>query len=288
MDESTKHERFHGNKLTTNPLATYDYFHPTENGKDRFGNRIFKSPELAYLSGREKTPTKAALLISSAGNNFIQNNNGILSDIDKGLIQLGPSVLSLSFGQKNVEINPVELGNGRKMSYLASGAQSHVFLLEANQEKYIVKMRNPKLPELFSIFQPYINAMLQVQSVQADIGDELSKLGVVLPTYLFASGQVVCIKFEEGKHPVKKEVDGIKDQLRDITYEYINKEMRAENKLWNNVKVDLKNIPHRVFGKTSNLTTNMIKNSEGKLVWIDMFKYESLWLKLLKPLHLNQ
>lgn len=285
MDESTKHERFHEDKLIINPSATYDYFHPIENGRNRFGNRIFRSPELAYLSGREKIPTKAALLISPAGDSFIKNNKGILSDIDKGLRQLEPNVLAFFSRQRNAEAKPIELGNGRRMSYLTSGAQSHVFLLEVDQGKYVVKIRNTRTPEWFSVFQPYINEVLQVQSLQADLGNEFAKLGIALPTYLFASGQIECIKFEEGEHPTRQEVGRIGNRLRDITYDYIDKEIQAGNKLWNNVKVDVKNTPqYKVFGKTSTMTNNMIRNSEGKLVWIDMLIYESFYFMLLKAI----
>lgn len=73
--------------LETNPEVSIRHFKPLEGGRDRFGNRFFKSPELAFTD-REGEKSKAGLLLSKTGEEFIKNNPGILRKLEEGLIEL--------------------------------------------------------------------------------------------------------------------------------------------------------------------------------------------------------
>lgn len=272
MDGSaTEKVRAQTDVLVANSAATYEHFRPLENGRDRFGNRIFQSTEKAYLTRREQTPVKAAMLVSAEGEAFIKTNPGILRDIDQGLSHIGPTLAALPRDAEDVHINPINLGIDRKLSYLGKGSSSFALLLESGKEKSVIKVRNTGIPEYESFYQPYINEALQLQSLQTDLHDGLGKLGIRLPVPLFASGQVECVRFEEGDRPSPDEIRKLTNsgELSILVQDYIDQQRKQGNTLWNNISIDLVNPQHLIEGRTD----NFIKSPDGTLVWIDPLTY---------------
>jgi hypothetical protein len=250
---------------TSSPLLSH--FIPTsESGgqRDRFGNRIITSQKMAYKD-REGNETRAGLLVSIEGERFIKENKGILDDIDRGLREL-------KFGAEGSP-EKLDLGNGRVLEFLGVGGQSNIFILEINSKKFLVKKRSSRegfiRPE-----QPYVNEMLQTQSLATDLKQEFEGLGVELPTFLFASGQIAVREFVEGEMPRLREYEKLGQTLEPTVSDYIEKQKNENNMLWNNVNLDMfVYLPGRKLYDLNN--DNWIKKQDGKLVSIDPFAYDS-------------
>jgi hypothetical protein len=229
-------------------------FHPIQDGRDQFGNRVFSSRDLGYVDKGEET--KAAVLVSKDGEEFIKKNSGMLSDIDKGLKFL--------MGSLDVGTSHVDLNDGRSMTYLTSGTQSHVFRLDVGPSKYIIKVKEKDAARSWDRWQPYINEMLQTQTLKKDLGEELKEMNILLPEYLFATGQVSCIKFEDGVEPTGEEVMTFNKKLHDLVNEYVEKQ-RLINPLWKDILIDLGLNSAQPDG------SNFIRTQEGSFVWVDPF-----------------
>jgi hypothetical protein len=239
------------------------YFAPAEGeNRDRFGNRRIASDVFSYVN-REGQSIRATLLISPDGERFIKDNPRILTDIDRGLVQLQPGM------EDKLTVDEFfELGRGRRISKYDSGLQSQVYLLEiaGRDKKFIIKTQLKQ--DLIDLTQPYVNEMLQVQALDADLSQQLEQLRIELPTFLFASGQVAGIKFEEGRHPVVNPdiFDRIK-RMRSLLEGYIKSQKRAGNELWNRVEQDVWN--HMGQPKTK----NFMERPDGILVPVDLVYY---------------
>lgn len=72
-------ERYLPEEVFKEPNATVRHFAPEKGQRDRFGNRLFVSRNLAYLDGVGKE-VKAGILISPEGQKFITQNLGILKE----------------------------------------------------------------------------------------------------------------------------------------------------------------------------------------------------------------
>lgn len=252
--------RFASRELKTYLNPPIRHFLPVSGGRDRYGNRIFSSRNLPGLLGRLRRPgyldseghkTRAALLVSVEGERLIRENPGILNGIDEGLTKL----------QSGVEV--VELGENQTLKSFSRGAQSFVSLLEIGNRKWVIKTRRKKSD---NVSQPFINEMLQIQALQKDLGPELAKINVELPTYLFASGQMLCRSFAEGTHPSVNDADFTEKwgMLNDLIRDYVEKRLIERDHLWSGIILDFLTVDG--FRKTN----NFIKKPDGILACIDM------------------
>lgn len=255
--------RFHEHKLWEDPSAEVKNFKPVENGRDKFGNRLFRSPEHYYFD-RADEKVKAALLVSRKGELLIKNNPGILNDLDQGLIKME---YTSEPGNLIKRRSSVDLGKGRKLTYIAQGGQSQVYILEANGNKYAVKTKSSKYINFPDPSQPYINEMLQMQDMTENLKEEFAKLSIRLPSFLFASGQVGCAEFVEGEKPTAEDFANKSEQLRTLVKDYLGKKKLDGDPLWENISSDL-----FVFSKIK--TLNFVKEKDGTLVWVDPLFYD--------------
>lgn len=255
-------KRYADPRLVRDELAEIKHIVGQEGNRDIFGNRIFTSDDKAYQD-REGDNVRAGLLISLEGESFVRTNPGILTNIDNGLIELEYTLEKDTFKRKT----QVDFGEGRKMTYLTAHGQSSVYLLEVGKEKYIVKTKNYAAGETFATAtQPYINEMLQTQTFARDLKDRLTEINIHLPTYMLASGQISCMKFEEGNKPKMQEYRESFERLYQLSSEYIQRQQNDDVGLWKNVAVDL--------DLKTDVTRNFIKKSDDSLVWIDPFLYQ--------------
>lgn len=271
-EKAFRPKRFQDDALHRNPDAPLQHFLPLkvpegsrQIPRDRFGNRIFSSANKSYLD-RKGEPTKAALLVSPAGELFIKENPGILNDIDRGIVELTDT------GQLGTYWTSIYLGKERKMQRLLNGrgSQSLVYLLKTADKKYVVKKKNPQARLHEDVSQPYINEMLQTQALATDLKQELTTAGVAMATHFFASGQVSCAQFEEGQHP---KPEYLKEKTNDLIGEVQNYIRSQTSDLWENIDQDAKVYdysPTRIVFRTD----NFIQKPDGTLVWIDPFLYD--------------
>ncbi|MBP6884080.1 MAG: hypothetical protein KBC06_02515 [Candidatus Pacebacteria bacterium] len=248
-------ERFYPEEITKDPIAPkVEHFHPVKDGRDRFGNRIFYSPELAY-DDRDGQRTKAALLVSKEGEEFIKTNKGILKDIAQGLATIETS------GKVQPE-RRADLSQGRTLDFITQGGQSRFYMLKVDGKKYAIKTHHTPRVELLD--QPYINEMLQTQSMAVDLKEKLAALKVRFSTFLFASGQVSCTLYEEGHRP-DENASATLAALVDIAEEYTFE--RSEDPLWHNINIDGLDLSF----STDTDGRNFKQKPDGSLVWVDPF-----------------
>lgn len=274
--------------------------------RDRFGNRIFKSPSFSYYD-REGRETKAALLISPEGEEFIKANRSILKDIARGLKDLdsrfdpqaddqrldkliaenqkvflyGPQTESaklLARFKSESRLQPlarIDLGNGRKMEIPAGtfGRQSRIHILTIGSEKYVIKIRKTIEGAGRDFSQPYINEMLQCQAIAVDLKPQLDQAGIEMARFLFASGQISCSRFEEGAGSTFDELKPKARIFLPALYDYIEKQHVNGISLWRNVKQDIGNIQNVNSPNFYIATHNFITRKDGKFVCIDPLAY---------------
>ncbi|PIP74568.1 MAG: hypothetical protein CO135_01110 [Candidatus Levybacteria bacterium CG_4_9_14_3_um_filter_35_16] len=233
--------------------------------RDRFGNRVISSGNgLAYLD-REGDSVKAAVLISGEGEDFLHVNKGILRAMEQVIID---NEISDKKGSKGKAVSS-DLGGQKylKRRYEKDGNQSKIFVLETGRKKIVVKKIQTELMDDFGppVVQPYFNEMLQVQAIDYDLGDNLAKLGIFMPTFLFATGQVCGVKFEEGDRPNSGKIKVRTLAALDMVKTYIDEQNSLKNSLWDNIGVD---------GYRSIKPINLIEKNDGSLVWIDPLMYD--------------
>lgn len=258
-----KQERFYPPEIIRDPNAGVKYFTPEKDDRDRFSNRLFSSPQLAYLD-RSGDKVKAGLLVSPDGQAFIENNPKILQDIEYGLV-------NLEAADRGPRDNTIDIGEGRILEAIINGGQSNFYILIINGEKYAIKTHVAPKTGREELHQPYINEMLQTQSVATDLKDELDGLKVKMSTFLFASGQVSCTLFEEdAKNHDIFDTDKL-GNLKNMLSRYILEQRYSKkNALWENVHVDL---PMKGLQWIATVTNNFKTKPDGTAVWIDPFMY---------------
>lgn len=237
--------------------------------RDRFGNRVIRSgSRLAYLD-REGDSVRAAFLVSREGEDFLRGNKGILRAMEQVIID---NEISDKKGSKGKAVSP-DLGGEKylKRRYEKDGNQSKIFVLEAGKKKIVVKKTQTESIDDDDlgppVIQPYFNEMLQIQAMALDLGDDLARLGIFMPSFLFATGQVCGVKFENGDHP---NPGAIKERVLaalNIVKTYIESQNSVENPLWDNVWVD--------DFISSVKPCNLIERKDKSLVWIDPLLYET-------------
>lgn len=308
-----KKVRYRREAFEMNPQAPVKHFEAKGGGRDEFGNRLFRSPELAY-SDREREKVKAGLLMSPEGQQFAKEHPGILGKIEKGLLEFEARekteveerrkqsdlrweknmahwrkgllgrisdnlqsifTLSAAFFEKLLASSDktLSIDEHTRISYLSAGAQSRVFLLDVDGARYVVKTK--KTGSMVSgssdISQPYMNEMLQTQTLERDLGERFDKeFSIVLPKFLFASGTISCVKFEAGREPTHdEETKLITSGFISAMTEYAGPKSEREP-LWKNIIPD---ITVRQDGEEYFRRNNFVRRRDGKFVWVDIFKY---------------
>lgn len=262
--------RYSGNELKPTPDAELRHFIPlddqTEGGvkRDRFGNRIFVSHTLGYKD-RDYHPTKAALLVSPPGQEFIKNNRGILVYIADRFKALNPT-------RGSRPNRSLDLDATRSIRRIKRGSQSTIYILRTGDEETIIKTKRLTHSWDYSddFSQPYINEMLQCQALSTDLGEKLDSCGVEMPTFLFASGQVACRRFERGEKPTPQELTQRIRKLIYLVEDYIFEQQGKDIALWNNISAD-----PRTQDAIPGSVGNFIKRPDGKIVWIDPVFYNT-------------
>lgn len=232
------------------------HFSAVDGVHDRFGNRIFTSPDLVY-SVKNIFETRAALLVAPEGQQFIRENHGILREIESGLMELGPIR-----GKDGAEVT---LGPNRSLQSWKSGLQSNVDVLTVDGQSFVLKTHRGGKPNTIS--QPFMNEMLQIQAVQTDLGSDLRQLNVSLPRFLFASGQLSLQVFEEGSEPQMEEVEDIAYELAGLMENYVKTQREEDNPLWSKVNSDIV----KFYPFETVRIDNFLKKEDGSFVLVDPF-----------------
>lgn len=252
------------NDGSSSPLP---FFRPGPNGRDNFGNRVFTHHTTAFRD-RSGSPVRAELRISQEGLEFVKANRGITRDIEIGLGDLNRAEYfpgNIGFSRKDGPSVSLGISGERTMSYLTDGGESAVYLVETPTGRYIVEARNPRLDNLRrrqDPTQPYVNEMLQVMSLQADLKELLDSAGVVMPRFLLASPVFSCQVYEEGKHIDEKKRRDLVRRLSAPVKKYISDQKINGNPLWTNIMEE------------EWRETNFIARPDGTVVWVDSVCYD--------------
>ncbi len=248
---------FAKDKLVTGQGAEFQYFEPVAGGRDRFGNRIFKSPDLVYTN-REGQLVNAAFLVSPEGEQMIKRHPGILRDINEALIKLNqPTTFRI----------PYDMGQGRKIEWRTQGGQSLIYRMDLEEDSYIIKREiHKERKDEYNPSQPYLNEMLQCQAMEADLKQEFDRFGIHLATFLFASGQISCTKYEGKDWPRQEDFGNRGVEFGNLISDYVQQQQEKGNTLWNKIKPDL----HGILGIKN---VNFIKKADDSIVMIDPFYY---------------
>lgn len=240
------------------------YKQKPDSTRDQFGNRIFHSTKYWYFDN-EYNERIAELLISTEGKKMIQAHRGILHDIERGMLIMMTERQTGSLQNKK----RAELGDNRRMSLVSQGGQSLVYLLEIGDKKYIIKRKAALASGLANVSQPYINEMLQCQTLAHELKTELERSKISLVPFMFASGKTSCVEFIEGAHPSEEELMSAltKNNLLHKLVTFLEVK-RTTDPVWKNIQFDLLNNLEQKLK-----TDNFIKRVDGSLVWIDPFYY---------------
>ena len=246
----------------------FKHFKPTNNGHDQFGNRLFSARREGLYAptyiDREGKKYKAALLISSEGEKLIKENGGILNDIDQGILAINHSEWEVYPSKKHPE---------RSLHKIWTEAHTHLARLRIEKNEYLLKwLDQEKLAEQLYAYQPFINEMLQMQDLQKRFGEQLLQkdINVILPTYFFASGFLVCKSYEPGEPPsATPEIVKRIDKAMETVMQYVWKQREIKGSLWENVHFDTADW----FTGRMIRTNNFILRPDNKLAWIDVFAY---------------
>ncbi len=248
--EKSEKDRFGNRYLTSKVLS-------------RFGHKSPSSEEFSY-SDNVGSETSAGILISPEGQKFIAEHPGILRKIEEGLVSF-----ETNFKKPN---STIDLRQGISLQATVAGSQSHVYILRIGAEKYVLKTHIFLEPEEKKLYQPYINEMLQTQTIATDLKSDLEKLKVKMSNFLFASGQVSCTRFEED---VKNYAALDKDRLIDLYLSisnYILEKRYDNDPLWENITMDLPvSSPKLAITALNNFRTK----PDGTIVCIDPFIYNT-------------
>lgn len=174
---------------------------------------------------------------------------------------------------KNNPTKIVNIGKNRTLRTVTSGRQSNFYILTIGEEEYAIKthVSSDNFGSEPDAHQPYINEMLQTQSIAIDLSSQLDSLKVKMSTFLFASGQVSCTRYEQNEGNYSKEFDI--SRLADLfttVANYILMKRYNEDPLWHGVDLDLPMERGRLM---LTFLRNFRTKADGTLVWIDPFIY---------------
>jgi len=257
-----KHRAF---ELFSRAAAPIKHFTPEDSSdgilRDRFGNRLISSPTIAYLD-KEEDPVKAAVLISREGEALIRKAKGLLKPIEQALVESDiPNPSRVLQGETLV----FEFGERARLErmYELDGGQSNISILELEGEKLVIKKIQimPTLTDFFTN-QPYINEMLQVQSIAYDLREELAEAGFVMPTFLFATGQVCGVRFEQGPRPDSQKIQEKLPGVIAFVEPYIEEQLSGGNMLWKDTLLDERIRIRQDY-------SSYVDRPDGKIAWVD-------------------
>lgn len=231
----------------------------TKTQRDRFENRIFASKKLFYRD-REGNENKSIILISPEGQELLGDHAHLLTALDEALLTFGPKVVDRTMV---VDKEPHEILQGKgSIQFMAEGGQSMVYRLDIASRSFVLKIHLP----YGTVYQPYTNEMLEIQSVAKDRSQDLSDLGIAMPTIYFATNDIICEEYVPDELEKDDAFAPIFYATATIAEEYI--EMNASIPLWRNVHVDKNH-------KSGTPVQNFRKRSDGTIVWIDPFAYST-------------
>lgn len=271
------------------------------------GNLFIPSRDLAFEDTRateenkEQRFQRAGLLITEEGMDTVSTINvrarvKIFELIERGVQNLleklnKPCIFDKVTDDTRKRLNMLEaiedlrngstLADGIKLDVLSRGGnQSYIFLLTIDAEllgsdtdlRLVIKTRKDPSETLLQeeVGQSYINEMLQTQMLQTAVLDKIpNPAKLVLPRFLFASANIACRYYVEGKRPVAGN-DFVHDELWGILTTLEANVLVANHKstplgLWDRIGLDFKGM---LGGLVSN---NFIKTSDGSIVFIDPF-----------------
>ena len=268
-DESPEiSQRYISTELQASPDAKILHFKPDSTDRDEFGNRAFSSP-LSYVD-RENRKTKAAILVSSEGEELIKTNKGILKAIDQGLQAFTKKIESQEVSLWEPEKPSINIGEDRTLTWIDSGGQSDAFVLQIGERKYVIQTNTSHKAKFTNYSQPYINEMLQTQELQAQLKKDLEEAEVELSHFLFATPYVSCTKYMPGSESItRKDLTPVYNVLRKAV-NYVSSKHDADDPLWKNVGIDINPGLDQLPGK------NMLQR-EDKLIWLDPFYHKTDW-----------
>lgn len=230
---------------------------------DQLGNLAITSPAYSYykytnvLTNNNEGPSysfqktdethHAQLLITTEGRKIIRRNPGVLRSIelyasifDRTQADYGKNIM---YTDSNISIKPI----------YSPGRFSSVHILETEDEKFAVKTPKGSIPVY------YYNDMRQIQVIQKELGGQLLDLGVLLPTYLFASRNISCTKYEAGDSPAGYFTREFFIHVQNLAENFISKQ---KDPLWKGVFAD-------AYDNGIIRYENFVLRDDGKLVWID-------------------
>ena len=282
---------FHKEFLTHDPEAPMGNVIPSPDteskvSRDGLGNRIIASKELAYET-TEGRLAKAALLVSPAGEAFIKCNPGILRDLNNGLVEIEKfhkseyekSIASLSTADyylaHKLPREWKQLSLGRDIYPLSEGSESYVYVLRVSENteadppsyKYYT-IKTAKYENKVSkntIDQPYINDLLQNQTLTKERGSELNEIGVHVPEQYFATSELICTEFTPAQERKTQDSDARMYAAITIAEDMINEKKSSNDNLWANIYPDYLQLDY------SMPNGNFMTQRDLTLSWIDPF-----------------
>ena len=250
----------HSGELKKRQGKPNENFVREKGAKDRFGNQYLTSKEFSYGSNGQET--SAGILISPEGQKFIAEHPKILHDIDKNLA-------CLESGSEMDATHGIFFDHNQScfLQKKAKGSQSNFYVLALGQEKYAIKTHVTHNLIRKKIDQPYVNEMLQTQSISQDLKSELEDLNIRMSSFIFASGQVSCTKYEEKSGDYSKITSFRLTKFFNLLSSYIKKKQKERDPLWQNIIVDSN-------GNLETILRNFIVERDEEMVCVDPFIYE--------------
>ena len=222
--------------------------------------RTFTSPDKKYVD-RQSAEQNSKIIVSNEGERFLKQHPGLLRAIK----------LWHEFG------NSDELLKFANIKELNHGAQSQVLKLEClSGESIILKRRWSPIDNEEpgrDLNQPYLNEMLQANIAAKELKDILVDLKIYFSDFFFATNELSCSRYVEGKQPEDTEENRERiDELQEVMNQFLIKKMQdpQQASLWKNVQYDLSSMGMPKEYKFD----NFIETDDGTWIWIDPFFYK--------------
>lgn len=229
---------------------------------EQFGNQLFISPNLSFrenyfqqISGDRRA---ARLLIATEGQELFGRHKKLLSQLDRALSAINTS-------QRETDVRTLSNLN---LEQLNSSGQAISYRTQIGVDDLKVREIQSVGPKIDGVAQPLYKEMLQVQTATRELKPQLEELGIELPLYYFASGQVALMRFELGDYPaITPEFEEKVIKFKSILDQYIRQKKIQQDPAWSLVKSDVIDP-----GDQQVRVNNFIqRSSDGAIVCIDPF-----------------
>lgn len=231
-----------------------------------FHNKRFTFPEQKILDreGNQKSPS---LLISQEGRTVIAENKNFLQGLKEALkiVESREQKVFLST-EGTLFSNPEKK---QSLSFVAEGSQSQVFHYGVSDQEFIIKIMKESDSTLDDLSQPYQNEMLQIQALHENLGNQLNKLGILLPKTFFASDTVSCSEYIDGRTPTNEELPhSLIYELFQVINQFIDAQKKLDSSgIWDGIQVD-------IYSKLNGTRLDNFRiTQEGKIYLIDPFLF---------------